>query len=943
MNVAVVVLVLVGVVLGSLTLGDAGWLAGAIIGYLVAKVSHLSAQVTKMERDIGLLKSLPLEEKTAQNPLREPALDLQRAPDLQPESEPEPEPEPGQSDSEIGPGQADSEPAVPAQFFAEPLIQAQTPLAGQPVVAELQSSRHQPVPLARQPNPVDKLIAAISRFFTEGNPVVRVGMVVMFFGLSFLAKYASSEGLLPVELRLAAIAAVAIALMVLGWRTRNKEGGYGLVLQGGGIAALYLTIFAAAKLFSLLPSGFAFSLMFLVVLLGAAMAVLQNAQVLALIATVGGFLAPILTSDGSGSHVHLFTFYLLLNMGILTIAWFRTWRLLNWTGFVFTFVISSAWGVLQYEPHLYASTQPFLLAFFALYLTVSILFSLKQPPRLNGLVDGSLLFGLPTVGFGLQTALLKHTEYGLAVSAVVLSIIYLVLARGLWHRYKATHRVMIESFLALGVTFATLAIPLALDAEWTSATWALEATGLIWVGLRQQRLLPRLAGYLLHVGAAVSLLRHGGPDTGTVPLLSGDFISLVLLSVSALCIAWLLHRFAEQLRQGERLVGFFALLSGWLWWLIAGLLELDAHVTADGLFAAVIAFFAVSCLALSLLSRRLDWPSISHTGFWLLPLSVLWWLGSDALLLTGASGLHPLQFKDWLTLLFFALVQYRFLWHQQEHNQQQQDYYNRQQQDTNRQWLVNSYHAVTAWFMIGLLYLEAAWWQGHNGWYGTSAAVLWFACFALPLVLLMQFTNKPVWLFQSSESVYKNVIPAPLLFLLGLWFINACGYSGSTSRFYLPLLNPLDLAMFAALLVFAYAIRRNMLRLALLSPAVRYGLLGGMLFVWLNVVLLRAMHHYTGIAYTEHVLWHSVDVQMALSILWTLCALLIMMLSRHKQSRQLWITGACLLALVVVKLFTVDLSGTGTLARIVSFMAVGGLMLLIGYLSPIPVKTFRNG
>src|SRR5690606_25346554 len=229
------------------------------------------------------------------------------------------------------------------------------------------------------------------------------------------------------------------------------------------------------------------------------LAVLQNAQILALMAAAGGFLAPILTSDGSGNHVGLFSFYLLLNLGILAIALSKTWRLLNWVGFVFTFVITALWGVLKYEPHLYASTQPFLVAFFALYLIVSVLFSLKQPPNLKGLVDASLVFGLPIVGFGLQAALLQHTQYGLAISALVLAAIYILVALGLWPIYQEAPRVLLVSFIALGVAFATLTIPLALDAQWTSSSWALEATGLIWVGLRQQRLLPRCAGYLLYL------------------------------------------------------------------------------------------------------------------------------------------------------------------------------------------------------------------------------------------------------------------------------------------------------------------------------------------------------------------------------------------------------------------------------------------------------------
>nr|WP_295431478.1 DUF2339 domain-containing protein [uncultured Thiodictyon sp.] len=44
--------------------------------------------------------------------------------------------------------------------------------------------------------------------------------------------------------------------------------------------------------------------------------------------------------------------------------------------------------------------------------------------------------------------------------------------------------------------------------------------------------------------------------------------------------------------------------------------------------------------------------------------------------------------------------------------------------------------------------------------------------------------------------------------------------------------------------------------------------------------------------------------------------------------------GAVLLALVVVKRFLLDLVGSGTVARIVSFIRVGVMMLAIGYLAP---------
>ncbi|MEN0037430.1 MAG: DUF2339 domain-containing protein [Cellvibrio sp.] len=926
--VLVIIFTLIGMGFGEAVFYNNGWIIGGALGFLITKIFQMTNTIKKLERDLTVLqqevaqrlKNHAQESTTAPvkavdpTEIQIPLAERLKAHgiELPPETAPiGPQKTPADlpiSDAELESLAVESAPPALAQAQQRPAAQSKPQI----------SIPKEPV----QPSPIEKGIAYINRFFTEGNPIVRIGMVVMFFGLSFLVKYASSQGMLPIELRMAAVAAVAIALIGLGWKTRNKEGGYGLVLQGGGIAALYLTVFAAAKMYSLMPTGAAFGLMFVIVMLGAALAILQNAQVLALMATAGGFLAPILTSDGSGNHVGLFSFYLLLNIGILAIAWFKTWRLLNWVGFVFTFVITSTWGVLKYEPQLYASSQPFLLAFFALYLTVSVLFSLKQPPNLKGLVDGSLVFGLPIVGFGLQTALLKHTEYGLAISALILALIYIALARVLWAKYQHTHRVLIESFIALGVTFATLTIPLALDAQWTSATWALEATGLIWVGLRQQRMLPRLAGYLLHIGAAFSLLIKG-VDAGATPIISGDFIGLLMLAMTALCISYLLTRYLDNISRFEKPLQQFTLIIGWLWWLAAAYNEIQGHISGEQHFTSLILFFALSIVAVLLLSLKTQWPQLARLGFWLLPLTSLVAMRNFGESLFIGYDVYPSQGWGLLALLAFVFVQYRFLWRQRAISSCS---------------LLSVFHILTAWFLFSLVYWEASYWQAELEWYGTSAAVLWFACLVVPLVALLNLVNKSIWPFAQYQADYKNLIPAPLIFFLLLWFIYACRYSGITDQFYLPILNPLDLAQAAVLLIFAYVIKRGFIGSDKMPVELRYGVIGALGFVWINIVLLRAIHHYTGVAYVPHIMWDSVVVQMVLSILWAICALIVMNLSRRLQNRSLWMLGAALLGLVLVKLFTKDLMGTSTLARIASFMAVGGLMLLIGYLSPIPAK-----
>jgi uncharacterized membrane protein len=101
----------------------------------------------------------------------------------------------------------------------------------------------------------------------------------------------------------------------------------------------------------------------------------------------------------------------------------------------------------------------------------------------------------------------------------------------------------------------------------------------------------------------------------------------------------------------------------------------------------------------------------------------------------------------------------------------------------------------------------------------------------------------------------------------------------------------------------------------------------------------RIVHFYTNIPFQYGYLYRSVVFQSAISILWSVSALAITIWATRHLTRRIWFSGATLLAMVVLKLFTIDLSGIGTIARIVSFIAVGILMLLIGYFSPLPPKT----
>ncbi|WP_187500857.1 DUF2339 domain-containing protein, partial [Pantoea agglomerans] len=88
-------------------------------------------------------------------------------------------------------------------------------------------------PAPREPGIVDRAFGAARDWLLGGNTVVRVGIIVLFFGVAFLLKYAADNNMLPIEFRLAGTALAAAALLAIGWRVRARRAAYGLVLQGG--------------------------------------------------------------------------------------------------------------------------------------------------------------------------------------------------------------------------------------------------------------------------------------------------------------------------------------------------------------------------------------------------------------------------------------------------------------------------------------------------------------------------------------------------------------------------------------------------------------------------------------------------------------------------------------------------------------------------------------
>lgn len=394
-----------------------------------------------------------------------------------------------------------------------------------------------------------KYAQGVKSWLIGGNPILRIGAFVLFLGLAFLLRFTSQHVYVPVEFRYTAVAAAGLALTIIGWLLRFRNSNYALILQGTGIAVFYLTVFAALKLNPILSPIAAFAILIAVTAAAIILALLQNSLSLAIAAFMGGFAAPILVSSGGGSHIGLFSYLALLNIALVIIAWFRAWRPLNLVGFVATFGIGSAWGIGAYGPQYFTTTEPFLIFFYMLYMAIAFLYARRRlleagsPPdniaddkrllwaaKQTHYVDGTLFFGLSIIGFGLQYALVRDFVFGPAFSALGLGLFYISIAFVLLYQWRGQLQLLFEIAIALGVIFTSLAVPLGLTAEWTSAVWAVEGAGIYWLTNRQPRLLGRMFAVLIQ---AYAFLTWGSEiEWGNVTLLSGSAFGALLIALS---------------------------------------------------------------------------------------------------------------------------------------------------------------------------------------------------------------------------------------------------------------------------------------------------------------------------------------------------------------------------------------------------------------------------
>lgn len=316
-----------------------------------------------------------------------------------------------------------------------------------------------------------------------GRWFAKIGMAVVILGLSFFLKYAFDNDWIGPGGRVLIGLFVGITLLFLGEKYIRRFFLYGQILSGGGLAALYLSVYVALSFYGLIDPMVGFAFMTMVTGVAIALSLRYNASSLIIVALLGGFATPFLVSTGENNQVGLFSYIILLDLAVLFVSIFKNWRWLQICGFLGTMIIFQGWFEKFYSVDQLFSTLFFLTVFFVIYSLSALFYNLIRKTGSSGYEQLLAMFsGL--VYFGACYGILNSDFHDLlGVLAVVLAVYYFLwafLAKELTPTDDNLYNFL--AFLCIG--FITIAIPIQFKEFTITISWLVEASLLMFLGAK---------------------------------------------------------------------------------------------------------------------------------------------------------------------------------------------------------------------------------------------------------------------------------------------------------------------------------------------------------------------------------------------------------------------------------------------------------------------------
>lgn len=333
--------------------------------------------------------------------------------------------------------------------------------------------------LPKQPSDLEKIIGE--------SWINKIGILIVVIGVAIGAKYSIENELISPLTRIILGYLMGIGLLGFGIKLKPKFEGYSAVLVSGAISIFYFITYFAYSFYDLIPQALAFVMMLIFTAFTVFTAIKYNCVVIAHIGLIGAYAVPFLLSSGSGRVDILFSYMLIINLGILFISIKKDWKSLHYSAFFFTWMIYGSWfadksfdsGLQGYE----ALGIGFATAFFLVFYGVSLFNNIISKEKLDKvniiliLLNSFIYYGFGYGIFNGHSILDSYLGlFTLFNAAIHFAVLFFIKSK------KLADSTLFYSTLAMVFTFITIAIPIQLDGNWVTLMWTAQGTILFWLG-----------------------------------------------------------------------------------------------------------------------------------------------------------------------------------------------------------------------------------------------------------------------------------------------------------------------------------------------------------------------------------------------------------------------------------------------------------------------------
>jgi hypothetical protein len=407
-----------------------------------------------------------------------------------------------------------------------------------------------------------------TKSFFEKNPdlekfigerlITFIGIAILVIGIAFFVKYAIDKEWIN-EVGRTAIGILSGGILIgVAHRLRKSYTTFSSVLAGGGIATLYFTITYAFQVYHLFSQPAALGILVVITLFTVLLSVAYDRKELAILAIVGGFASPLMVKTGEGNFVVLCVYMLVLDIGMLCLAYFKRWNVITVLSFLFTILFYAAALTKDITANMHAHDhEAFLFAtlFYLTFFTMNIINNVKAKRKFASFEILSLLSNTGlyyAAGFFLLDHMEMHSMKGLLTLLVAA---FNCIFAFLLFRRQEVDRNLIYFLVGLVITFVSLAGPVQLEGNHITLFWAAEAALLLWFYYRSKLKVVKAFSMILNLVLVFStfynwaIVYATGADTSVI--VNKGFITTIGAVISLAVSSILLLRDKDEFIAGS--------------------------------------------------------------------------------------------------------------------------------------------------------------------------------------------------------------------------------------------------------------------------------------------------------------------------------------------------------------------------------------------------------